>query len=476
MTPMRGFVVTPPGLVDLMVEKLFDGRMPSSSDRLLDPGCGTGAFIEGVLRWCKRNRADPPLIDGVDSDPAKLATARERLGRLGNVRLLQQDFLRGRLGTYDFVVGNPPYVPITQLSEVEKTEYRREFCTARGRFDLYFLFLEQALRQLNPDGTLVFVTPEKYLYVESARELRKLLASVLVKEVQLIPEDAFAGLVTYPAVTTVLGSPSRASTVFRDREARMRRIRFDEDGASLLPRMNGSAKRENGELTLGGVCQRISAGVATGADGVFVRRTTTLGQQLLRFAYPTVSGRQLSGNEEVRTTDSIMVPYDRVGRLLPLQDLGGFAEYLCRPETQTRLLKRTCVRHKPWHAFHETPLLAEILRPKILCKDITPSPRFWLDTTGSVVPRHTVYYIVPNPGVDVPRLMEYLRSPAACTWLGQHCQRAANGFIRLQSRVLRDLPLPPEFGQCPPESDLRLLDECRALNYGSAQVVLIGAV
>jgi len=475
MASMRGFVLTPPNLVDLMVEKLFEERSPSSRDRLLDPGCGTGAFIEGVIRWCRRRQIAPPQIDGVDSDPTKLSVARERLDGVENVHLLQRDFLEDRLGEYDFVVGNPPYVPITQLSEDEKATYRRSFRSARGRFDLYFLFFEQALRQLKPGGTLVFVTPEKFLYVESARELRKALASASVKEVELIAEDAFAGLVTYPAVTTVVKAVGRAPTIFRNREGARRRIRFDSDGASLLPQMNGGAKRNFNEPTLGEICQRISAGVATGADGVFVQRTASLGQQMLQFAYPTISGRQLSGmEEEIRTTDSIMVPYDRAGRLRPLEDLGEFAEYLRQPEVRARLLKRTCVRRKPWYAFHETPPLAEILSPKILCKDITPSPRFWLDKVGSVVPRHTVYYAIPKPGVDVLRLMRFLSSDTAREWLAHHCQRAANGFIRLQSRALRELPLPPEFDREVQGATIRLLREPQPAAYASSQAVLTG--
>ena len=39
-----------------MVEKLFRTRQPRAEETLLDPGCGTGVFIEGVLRWCDRHR------------------------------------------------------------------------------------------------------------------------------------------------------------------------------------------------------------------------------------------------------------------------------------------------------------------------------------------------------------------------------------------------------------------------------------
>ena len=44
-------------------------------------------------------------------------------------------------------------------------------------------------------------------------------------------------------------------------------------------------------------------------------------------------------------------------------------------------------------------------------------------------------------------LCAYLNGPDAARWLKGHCQRAANGFIRLQSTILKQLPLPIDIGQ-----------------------------
>ena len=76
---MKGFVPTPPALVDQMVDKLFRAGPPTAESTLLDPGCGSGVFVEGVLRWCQRNGAAIPRITAVDSDPARLREARRAL-------------------------------------------------------------------------------------------------------------------------------------------------------------------------------------------------------------------------------------------------------------------------------------------------------------------------------------------------------------------------------------------------------------
>lgn len=440
---MRGFVPTPEPVVDAMVNALFGERPPGADDAVLDPGCGPGAFIEGIVRWCGSRRAPIPRIVGIESDPIRAAEARAKFNSIGSVEIRESDFLDGSADTFSHIVGNPPYVGITRLDELEKRRYRERFVTARGRFDLYLLFFEQALRLLRSDGRLVFITPEKFLYVETARPLRRLLAERGVLAINLLPENTFASLVTYPAVTVVEAAGAPGTTLVRARDGAVSRIRFTVDGASVLPQFGGGSSHTAGP-TLGQVCRRVSAGVATGADSVFVVPET--GTDLAPLSHPTLSGRQLDpASTELRPREFMLVPYDRNGRLLPFQQLGGLGRRLSHPSHKEQLSARTCVRRKPWYAFHETPPLDDILRPKILCKDIAQEPRFWLDDAGTLVPRHSVYYIVPRRPELLRPLLAYLNGPEARAWLLRHCQRAANGFIRLQSSVLKQVPVPSGF-------------------------------
>jgi hypothetical protein len=189
----------------------------------------------------------------------------------------------------------------------------------------------------------------------------------------------------------------------------------------------------------------VSCGVATGADSIYFLRDSDIGPELREFAHPSIAGRQLHQGEPVRHTHSLLAPYDAVGRLLPEAKLGHLHEYLSEPDRRARLLARTCVQRKPWYAFHETPPFPEILRPKLLCKDIGAEPFFIVDREGGFVPRHSVYYIVPKNPEHLDALAEYLNSSTAHKWLDDHCQRASKGFIRLQSHILKRLPVPREF-------------------------------
>jgi hypothetical protein len=388
---------------------------------------------------------------GIESDSHRAQVARDNLAALGCTEIRSADFLADRGGLFDFIIGNPPYVAIYGFSEGKKRYYRARYETARGRFDLYLLFFERALRSLKPGGRMVLITPEKFLYVDTAAPLRELLTRVDVEEIELANEQTFARLVTYPTITTVVNRPPSELTTVRLRDGTCRHCILN-GSASWMPRIRGVATRGSDYTTLQDACVRVSCGIATGADDVFVRAVDSLDPELMKFARATIAGRELIRPVEIRRHRNVMLfPYDKDGGLLPEQELGSLLGYLLNK--QERLMQRTCVSRKPWYAFHETPPLRELLRPKILCKDITERPYFWKDNKGSLVPRHSVYYIVPKDAGNIEKLCSYLNSTTAATWLAQHCQRVANGFLRLQSNVLKLMPIPHDIARaCNPRS------------------------
>lgn len=440
---MKGFVETPPFVIDFMVEELFREKAPTNGSRLLDPGCGNGAFIDGVIRWCERKAASLPNILGVELDPDRAQSLRQRFREEKKVAIREADFLTSAFSDFDYVIGNPPYVAITSLNSNEKATYRERFAGATGRFDLYLLFFEQAVRALAREGRLVFITPEKFLYVSTAAPLRRLLASFSVDRLHLVDEDTFEGLVTYPLISEISASSPTAATKVTFRDGTTRTVRLPANGESWLDSMSARSDDPFGP-TLRDVAERVSCGVATGADSVFVMPTAKVPPDLMPFAYPTLSGRQISKDTEPVSTDRLLVPYLLDGALIPEEKLGTLRDYLELPANKDKLVARTCADRKPWYAYHESPVPALICRPKILCKDIGADPFFVLDKRGALLPRHSVYYIIPSDPTILEALFEYLNSDFAKQWLRDHCQRAAKGFVRLQSHVLKELPIPEE--------------------------------
>ena len=428
-----------------MVAKLFGMRPPSATSRVLDPGCGNGEFVHGILRACAANSWPVPEIVGVELDPSRAATARRIFQGERNVTIEEREFLTPGERAFDFIVGNPPYASILGLSPTERLTYRAAYLTARGRFDLYVLFFEQALRLAKPGARLVFITPEKFLYVQTAAPLRELLRSTQVEELSFAVESTFAGRVTYPLITTVDVVPGSGRTRVIRRDGRMAMAALPA-GGSWLPAVEGFAVASS-RVCLADVALRVSCGVATGADALFVLPTAGIPYALRRFAHPTIAGREILPSRQVVTESSLLAPYNDAGDLLSESDLGALGTFLSDPARKARLTARSCVTHKPWYAYHDNFPVRDILRPKLLCKDITEHPFFVLDREGVLVPRHSVYYVVPADAAALEPLAQYLNSDQATRWLRAHCQRAASGYLRMQSHVLKQLPLPPAFAR-----------------------------
>ena len=443
-TGPRGHVPTPEVVVDRMMARVFRTHKPESTDRILDVGCGGGAFIRGILRYCRRRGYETPQIVGVELDLGLAEVARAEFAREAAVTIVQGDLLFTELGHFDFVVGNPPYVPITQLSEAERRRFRARFSTAVERFDLYILFFERSLQLLSSDGRLCLITPEKFEYVHTATALRTLLTRSTVESIEHLSENAFEGVLAYPAVTTIAAHPPRARhrTTIVHRDGTRGRVRLPRNGTSWAPSMLQLDAMETG-FVLADICRRISCGIATGADAIFVRENSRVPDPVRIFAYPTISGRQLGeqSGDSPEPTHAMLVPYDRSGRLLPPNAVHPLLDYVKGSE-QGRSWAESRSGRKDWYRFHDNAPVEDIQQPKILCKDIAPTPRFWIDRDGSIIPRHSVYYIIPDSKVDIGQLLAYLNSPHASEWLRANCQRAANGYYRLQSSALKQLPIP----------------------------------
>lgn len=449
---MKGHVPTPDDLAEKMVRRVFRDGQPTSTDRILYPGCGTAPFPAAVERVCEDMGYELPDGYGVESNPDHLETARDR--GLKHVTFHQQDFLGSdmlEVDQFNYIIGNPPYVPIEGLDEEEKSTYKAEFSTATGRFDLYLLFFERSLELLAPGGVLSFVTPEKFEYVDTAEPLRRLLTSedIHVEEIEHIDENSFTGLVTFPCVTTI----RRLDTdeTFRQTDVRLRDGTVHEttlptDGSSWASQIRDADLdgMETG-ATLGDVTERISPGLATGADSVFVMNRDDVPDEIEKtWVRPTVSGSQLQEFNGPYTDSVFVCPYRENGELADRAELSGFYEWL--EQHRKRLENRSCVEGgKEWYAWHETPPMRDLLQPKIVFRDIAKEPRFWAETRGDVVPKHSVYYAVPKDGVPMDDLINYLNSPNARMWMKANCQKAHNGYYRLQSRVLEDLPVPTEW-------------------------------
>lgn len=231
-----------------------------SKVRVIDPACGSGAFLNEVFDYLYREgriingmletlyggqmvlfRWDTHIlannIFGVDINREsveltklslwlKTANRNEKLSYLDdNIKtgnsLIADANVAGNLafdwraefpqvmeqGGFDIVLGNPPYVDseaMTRSWSRERAYLTETFNQTRGNWDLYIAFLELGCNLMAKGGYLSYITPDKWISKDFGSEMRK---RVLPGLISILPfgRDVFESTLV-DSIVTVIGS------------------------------------------------------------------------------------------------------------------------------------------------------------------------------------------------------------------------------------------------------------------------------
>jgi len=340
-----------------------------------------------------------------------------------------------------------------------------------NRADLYVLFYEKGLLSLADGGRLGFICANRWVRNQYGGALRELIGRHFHLEyfVDLERAEAFkSSVIAYPAITivrrvprgeTVLASGTRESSVGL---------------AALVPALKRRAR--DGDCTVSGVSRvtvvepsrepwlldspemvghireleerfppleqagaRVTIGVATGADRVFIGPFDELPVEderklPLAMASDCVNGRVEWGGM------GIVNPFLEDGSLAPLDEFPQFSSYLERHEDALR--GRHVARKNPnrWYKTIDRIYLELTSTPKLLLPDIKGDAAVTFDP-GEYYPHHNLY-VVTGTSWDVLALMTLLRSSLALAFVAAYSTRMSGGFLRFQAQYLRRVRCP----------------------------------
>lgn len=105
-------------------------------------------------------------------------------------------------GGFDVVIGNPPYVNMVNIqNEQERKFYQKNYATVKNKCDLYSIFTEKAQSLMIDNGVLGFIFPNSWMGTESFSKFREFLSKdVNVYQLVELPPGVFEDAI----VTTVL--------------------------------------------------------------------------------------------------------------------------------------------------------------------------------------------------------------------------------------------------------------------------------
>lgn len=90
---------------------------------------------------------------------------------------------------FDIVIGNPPYVDSEHMVKDEGLLKTRELCnklyeSAKGNWDLFIVFVELGYKNLNNNGNVSFIIPNKIIASNYAKTVRKIISNNSLIEIR----------------------------------------------------------------------------------------------------------------------------------------------------------------------------------------------------------------------------------------------------------------------------------------------------
>jgi len=183
----NGIVYTPQGLAEYLAANMFEyfSIKGKKKLRILDPAIGDGELVIALINviLCNTIHIDISVV-GFETD---VDTVPKTIGRLYQeypnipVVIRNEDFLAfAESGSekhgFDFVIANPPYIR-TQVMGADKAQAIAKQAGLSGRVDAYYAFLVAADQFLKPDGIAGFITSNKFMSVKSGMRVREYLFS-----------------------------------------------------------------------------------------------------------------------------------------------------------------------------------------------------------------------------------------------------------------------------------------------------------
>ena len=450
-----------------LVERLNQYREWLLQLTILDPACGSGAFLNAALQFLM---AEHKLIDEMDAkvsgasivfqniensilennlygvdineesvEIAQLAlwlrTAKphRKLNTLsGNIKcgnsLISDPAVAGdkafdwqkefpqvfAKGGFDVVIGNPPYIRPHNLADKDKVYYWNRFSVAQQKTDIYAFFVEFGCSLLKPNGKLGYIIPKTWWSIYSFKKLRELLLSQYnMHQIGLLPQKVFEDATVETALLFVDNTKEQTDISFVDVEKKELIKSISKEHLLSDASYNITYEEEqvlNDVPKLGNLCEVI-VGIVTGDDEKYCRfeKLTDLDKPAIRGANISRYGLNYTGeyvwyNPEEMAKDSDAKPKSTLK--------GGGRQ--CSPKQASDF------------EIPEKIVLQRIAKRINACLDI-----------NQYYAHSSVVIIKPNPFYDTRYILSILNSGFIDKWL-----RSKSSNISLNVGTLKQIPIP----------------------------------
>ena len=515
---------TPDEIIKYMLDIIGYDSAVSDSKTIVDPACGTGTFIKqildrfidglyvnGAISTYKERLLEHKLIRAYDTKPSNVFVTKiviisslvkrnlicEMKDVLDMVRKLPvycQDFLYVE-DHADYIIGNPPYIRLQNMSIEYRNFIKNKFVSATGRFDIFTCFLEKSDKLLSENGKMCLITSNKYLTANYGKGIREYLSQTgHVRKLVDLYDTKFFGAAVLPAIIMCENRKSdnvdvdyigiktteqntqfeclKANELFEYVEKQLTcgksfilygdeskqafevsrsKVKIPTDGKTwnFAARDDNLIKEKMDELKLCSLVDifDICVGVKTTADTVFVQPMTSSFVYEHEFEdiviYPliqsfNVNKWNVSWGESSKDR-YILYPHREIeGKMvaIPLEEIPKAAEYF--EECSEVLKKRSYLmksKNRKWYECWVPQKLSKFQQTKIITRDIVSKNSFALDESGRICQGNT-FFLTRKPSVFMSEYLGLNEHQYYCFMLGVLNSKAMEYYQKMISGCL----------------------------------------
>lgn len=515
---------TPDEIIKYMLDIMGYDEDISVHKSIVDPACGTGTFVKQILdrfidglykkeitNTIKEKLLWLKMIRAYDTKPSNVFVTKivmisalikkkliremsDVLAMVDKLPVYCQDFLRVEEKA-DYVIGNPPYIRLQNMSVEYREFLKKNYASATGRFDIFTCFMEKSDRLLNENGRMCLITSNKYLTANYGVGIREYLSKTgHVRKLVDLYDTKFFGAAVLPAIIMCENSELENYDVdyigikATEQESKYRCLDANElfnyienevgYGKSIVlygieDMKTFEVSRSKVKIPFGGktwnfstsnenaiktkmdeqkLCSLVDifdvcVGIKTTADTVFVKPMTKMFIDEHRFeenvVYPLIQSFNVNkwniswGNS---TKDRyILYPHREIdGNMvaIPLEEIPRAGAYLI--ECSDVLKKRNYLaesKSRMWYECWVPQKLSKFRQTKIVTKDIVSSNSFALDESGRLCQGNT-FFLTKKPSVFSLEYAELSEHQYYCFVLGILNSKALEYYHKMISGCL----------------------------------------
>lgn len=157
-------------------------------------------------------------ICGTEIDPISVFECKQNLSSIAekygildvNWNIIECDYLRNQMDrTFDYVIGNPPYIVYRDIEKKDQEYIRENFSTCKKwKFDYYYAFIEKSVSDLSPYGQMAYIVPYSLYRNEGSFLLRNLIKPYVTRIIDYTHSKKFPGVITSSTVLLLEKHPT----------------------------------------------------------------------------------------------------------------------------------------------------------------------------------------------------------------------------------------------------------------------------